>query len=190
MPGVARISHQAFSRSADGEDQLLAQAKASPLPPDNLTIVSASDLANKQADVLNARIASDPAFKIWYAIKQNLQDKGDPFFTSDIKDVDIPGGAEGIKAFTGTVISLDPPDHPTKITLGVEDPAKPDATLELSQPLPTEALDKVKVGQKLDFSGVADSYNKDPYMLTFKDPTIPGVPTAAPAKTGRARKRR
>ena len=51
-----------------------------------------------------------------------------------------------------------------------------------------EALDKIKVGQKIDFSGVADSYTKDPYMLTFKDPTIPGVQTTAPPRRGRRRK--
>ncbi len=73
--------------------------------------------------------------------------------------------------------------------LGVDDPTKPDATLLFSQPLPASALDKIKVGQKLDFSGVADSYTKDPYMLTFKDPTIPGVQTAAPPKKGTTRRR-
>jgi len=51
-------------------------------------------------------------------------------------------------------------------------------------------MDKVKVGQKLEFSGVAESFVKDPYMLTFKDPTIPGVKTSAPPKTGKAHKRR
>ena len=179
-----------FHGSAEGADQILAQAKTSALPPDGFSIVSANDLAAKQADVMNQRIASDPAFKMWYAIKQNLQDKGDAFFTSDIKEVEIPGGAEGVKTFSGTVISLDPADKPTKVVLGVEDPTKPDATLEFSQPLPPDALDKIKVGQKLDFSGVADSFVKDPYMLTFKDPTIPGVRTTAPPKTGRAKRRR
>jgi hypothetical protein len=185
-----KTEYQNYHGATDGEDALLAQAKTAPLPPDNFSLVSASDQANKAADVLNQRIAADPAFKIWYAIKQSLQDKGDAFFGSDIKDAEIPGGAEGVKTFTGTVISIDPPDKPTTVVLGVEDPTKGDATLLFSQPLPPEALtDKVKVGQKLDFSGVADSYNKDPYMLTFKDPTIPGVVTAAPAKTGKAKKR-
>ena len=75
------------------------------------------------------------------------------------------------------------------MVLGVEDPTKPDATLVFSQPLPASALDKIKVGQKLDFSGVAESYTKDPYSLTFKDPTIPGVQTTAPTRKGRARHR-
>ncbi len=123
-------------------------------------------------------------------MKQGLTgDNGDAFFNNSVKDTEIPGGAEGVKAFTGTVISVEPPDRPTKVVLGVEDPTKPDATLVFSQPLPAAALDKIKVGQKVDFSGVAESYTKDPYMLTFKDPTIPGVQTTAPARHGARRRR-
>ncbi len=177
-----------FHGGPDGLDQMMAQAKTTPLPPDGFSIPNANKLAQDQADKLNTRIASDPQFKLWYAIKQNLQDKGDSFFNSDVKDVEIPGGAEGVKTFSGTVISLDPADRPTKVVLGVEDPAKPDATLEFSQPLPADALTTVKVGQKIDFSGIADVFAKDPYMLTFKDPTIPGVKTTTPARTGRKRR--
>jgi hypothetical protein len=184
-----KTQYQNFHGGTDGLDQMMAQAKTQAVPPDGFTIQNANALAQKNADALNARIASDPAFKIWYAIKQNLTDptKGDSFFTSDVKDVEIPGGAEGVKTFSGTVISLDPADAPTKVVIGVEDPTKPDATLEFSKPLPPDALNVIKVGQKVDFSGIADSYNKDPYMLTFKDPTIPGVKTTTPARVGRKR---
>jgi len=182
-------AYKDFHGSADGGDQILAQAKTSALPPADLNITGAADVANAEAAKLNDRMNSDPAFKLWYTIKTNLTgDQGDSFFNSSVKDAEIPGGAEGVKTFSGTVISIDPPDHPTKVVLGIEDPAKPDATLEFSQPLPTEALDKIKVGQKVDFSGVADSYTKDPYMLTFKDPTIPGVQTTAPPRRGRRKK--
>jgi hypothetical protein len=74
------------------------------------------------------------------------------------------------------------PDRPTRISVGVDDPAKPDATLEFSKPLPASALDKVKVGGKVEFSGVASAYAKDPYILTFKEPTIVGVQTNVPDK--------
>lgn len=183
-------AYKDYHGSADGADQMLAQAKTSALPPDNLTLTSQADIAKKEAATLQQRIDTDPAFKLWYSVKQGLTgDNGDAFFSNSVKDYEIPGGAEGVKDFTGTVISMDPPDRPTKVVLGVEDPTKPDATLTFSQPLPTTALDKIKVGQKLDFSGVADSYTKDPYMLTFKDPSIPGVQTTAPPKRS-TRKRR
>jgi hypothetical protein len=183
-----KTAYENYHGGKDGEDQLLAQTKNAALPPDGFTIVSANESATKQADALNARIAAEPAFKIWYAIKQSLQDKGDAFFDSDVKGAEIPGGTD-VKTFTGTVISLDPPDRPTKVLIGVEDPTKADATLEFSAPLPAEALNQIKAGQKINFSGVADSYVKDPYMLVFKDPAIPGVRTAAPPKTGRSRRK-
>ncbi len=176
-----------YHGSTEGQDQLLAQAKTSALPPDGFTIGSAAAAANKEADALNARMGSDPAFKIWYTIKQGLTTQGDSFFSSTVKGFEVPGESVQSKAFNGTVISIDPPDRPTKVVLGVEDATKPDATLTFSQPLPAAAIDKIKVGQKIDFSGIADSYVKDPYMLTFSDPTIPGVQTTAPAKRGRHR---
>lgn len=183
-------AYKDYHGSADGADQLLEQAKTNALPPGPLNITSQADIAQKQAAATNDRIASDPQFKLWYAIKSSLTgDQSDQFFNSNVKDAEIPGGAEGVKNFSGTVISVDPPDRPTKVVLGVEDPTKPDATLEFSAPLPASALDTVKVGSKLDFSGVADSFNKDPYMLTFKDPTIPGVQTSAPPRKATRRRR-
>jgi len=183
-------AYKDFHGSDEGKQQMMDQAKTSALPPEGLQVTSAADLANKQADAMNARIASDPGFKIWYAVKTSLQEKGDAFFNSDIKGAELPGETVPNKSFTGTVISVDPPDAPTKVVVGIEDPTKPDASLEFSQPLPAAALEKVKVGEKLDFSGIADSYTKDPYMVTFKDPTVPGVQTAAPAKKGTQRHRR
>ena len=183
-------AYKDYHGSADGADQLLNQSKTNALPPGPLNITSQAQLANAEADAMNKRIASDPGFKLWYTIKQSLTgDQGDQFFSNSVKDTEIPGGAEGVKNFTATVISVDPPDRPTKVVLGLEDPTKPDVTLEFSQPLPSTALDKIKVGQTLDFSGVADSYTKDPYMLTFKDPTIPGVQTTAPPRKGTTRRK-
>jgi hypothetical protein len=180
-------AYKGYKGNSDGADQLLAQAKTAALPPGGFTIASASDAAKKEADAMNKRMDSDPAFKLWYTIKSNLVgDQADSFFTSSVKDAEIPGGADGVKTFSGTVISIDPADKPTTVVLGVEDPAKADATLSFSQPLPASALDTIKVGAKIDFSGVADSFAKAPYMLTFKDPTIPGVQTTAPPKKGRA----
>jgi len=184
-------AYKDFHGSAEGADQILAQAKTNALPPGPLNITSQVDSQNKQADAINARFASDPQFKLWYAIKQSLTgEKSDQFFNSNVKDAEIPGGAEGIRSFSGTIISVDPADRPMKVTLGVEDPTKADAALEFSSPLPAGALEKVKVGSKLDFSGIADSFTKDPYMLTFKDPTIPGVQTSAPARKPTAARRR
>jgi tetratricopeptide (TPR) repeat protein len=181
-------AYKGYHGSADGADKILEQAKTTALPPSGFTIGSAADAANKEMDAIKARLASDPAFSLWYSIRQSLTgDQGEDFFNKSMKGAEVPGGANGVQNFSGTVISIDPPDKPTKVTLGVDDPTKADATLTFTKPLPASALDKIKVGEKLEFSGVAESYTKDPFMLTFEDPAIPGVQTTAPAKKGRKR---
>ncbi len=135
-----------FHGGADGADQVISQAKTSALPPDGFDIKGLGDIEAAKAKALNDRMAADPAFKLWYAIETSLKDQGDTFFSENVKDAEIPGGAEGVKDFTGTVISIDPADRPTKVVLGVEDAQTTDATLLFSQPLPAAALDKIKVG--------------------------------------------
>jgi tetratricopeptide (TPR) repeat protein len=170
-----------YHGSDDGADALLAQAKTSPLPPDNFKIESAADKANQQAGELQSKLQADPSLALWYSLQQSLTaDQGDSFFNNNVKDAEIPGGANGIKNFTGTVISLDPPDRPTKVVLGVLDPTKPDATLVFEEPVPAGAI---KVGDKVQFAGVGDNFTKNPYMLTFKEPELPGIKTVkAPVK--------
>ncbi|MFL6351366.1 MAG: tetratricopeptide repeat protein, partial [Bryobacteraceae bacterium] len=176
-----------FHGNPDGADKVLAAAKTSATPPADFKIEGAGDIAKQEAAELQKRMDADPAFKLWYTIKTNLiGDQGQNFFNSNVKETEIPGGAQGVKNFNGTVISLDPPDRSTKIVLGVEDPTKPDATLTFSDPLPPNA---VKVGDKLEFSGVADSYTANPFMLVFKDPTLPGVKTTTPKRVPARRRR-
>jgi hypothetical protein len=177
-------AYKDYHGSSDGADQVLAQAKTGAVPPAGFNIVSAAQQANQEAATLNQRIQSDPAFKIWYAIKQSLQSQGDTFFNASLKGTEVPGNAEGVKDFTGTVISV----NPNSVVLGVENPTVPDATLTFSSPLPQDALNTIKVGSQIQFSGVPDSYTANPYMLTFKDPTIPGVKTTTPPKRGRSRR--
>jgi hypothetical protein len=127
----------------------------------------------------------DPAFKQWYAVQQTLiGDQGQAKFDSDMKDAQLPGG--DVKFFKGTVISLDPTDKPTTIVVGVDDPTKADAKLTFDSPVTSP----VKVGDVLEFSGVAASYTKDPYMITFTNVEGPNLKTTAPAKPKPVHKRK
>ncbi len=175
-----------FHGSADGAQGVLDLAKTNALPPAGWPgITSAQAAANAAADVLQKRIDSDPAFKIWYAIESQLTgDGGSGYFANNLKDAEIPGGTDASKYFTGTVVSADP----SKVVLGVQDPAVADATILFSTPLKDTEAAKIKVGDKLQFTGIAESFTKSPYMLTFKDPTIPGVETTAPVKTGKKKR--
>jgi hypothetical protein len=178
-------AYKNYHGSADGADKVLDQAKTMALPPDGFTIGSAQAAANADAAKTQSRMDSDPGFKLWYTIESNLKgEQGDTFFNNTVKDAEIPGGAEGVKDFSGTVISVDP----SKVTLGVTDPKVADTTILFTTPLRDSEVAKITVGSTMQFSGVAESYTKDPYMLTFKDPTIPGVQTSAPARTGHKRR--
>ena len=97
-----------------------------------------------------------------------------PITSNNVKDAELPGGANGVKTFSGTIFTVEPADKPTKVTVGIEDPTKADVTLLFTTAIPAAALTKIKVGEKIEFTGVAESYTKDPYMLTFKDPEIAG----------------
>ncbi len=174
-------TYKNYHGSDDGKDAILAAAKTSALPPADLKIVSQQDLANADAQKTNDRIKADPAFGLWYAVKTSLTgDNGPAYFASNVKDAELPGGANGVKTFSGTILTVEPADKPTRITVGIEDPTKADATLLFTNAIPAAALTKIKVGEKVDFTGVAESFTKDPYMLTFKDPDIPGVQLAPP----------
>jgi tetratricopeptide (TPR) repeat protein len=182
--------YKTYHGSDEGKDQVLAEAKTSALPPAGFTISSIAAKMAADADATNARIKADPSFALWYSLKVNLTgDQGPAFFTNSVKDYELPGGANGVKNFSGTILTVEPADKPTRVTLGIEDPTKADATLLFTTPIPTAALSKIKVGEKIEFSAEADSYTKDPYMLTFKDPEIPGVELAPVVrKPGRKKK--
>jgi tetratricopeptide (TPR) repeat protein len=181
-----------YHGSADGADKFLTAAKTSAVPPPGFQPPpSASQTAQEEADNLQKRMDSHPDFKLWETIKTNLTAAdGQTFFSNTVKGAEIPGTAvPGVTSFTGTVISVEPPDKPTTITLGVEDKNTPDATLTFSEPI--NPVTPIKTGDQLAFSGVADSYAATPYMLTFKDPSLPDTKLATERKrTVHGRKKR
>lgn len=176
-------AYKDFHGGIDGSVQVLAEAKSNALPPANFSMESTADIAEKAAKALKDRMASDPAFALWYTIRENLTtDQGDAFFEKSLKGALVPGEAQGVHSFSGAVISLDPPDRPTRVLIGVSDPSTPDATLEFSKLLSGAFVERIKPGEKLEFEGVVSSYSKDPYMLILKDPKIRGPEASAPTR--------
>jgi len=183
-------TYKNYHGSDEGKDQVLTQAKTMALPPAGFTVGSAQAAAEADANKVNDRIKADPGFGLWYALKTSLTgDNGPAYFAGNVKDAELPGGANGVKTFSGTILTVEPAEKPTRITVAIEDPTKADATLLFTNAIPAAALTKIKVGEKVEFGGVAESFTKDPYMLTFKDPDIPGVQLAPapPRKPGRKR---
>jgi len=153
-----------YHGSKDGLDQLLAQAKTAALPAADFKVMSTADIAKAKVEKENALMQSDPSLALWKNLKAQLTgDNGQTYFSSNMKGAAIPGGVNGIKGFTGVLISEEPATHPKTLVLSVEDGTTPDATIKLAEALPGKA----DPGTKITFSGVADSFTANPFMITF-----------------------
>jgi tetratricopeptide (TPR) repeat protein len=146
-----------YHGSLDGFDQLQAQAKASPNPPADFKIVSAVDIQKAQIEKENAEMAANPQLAIWKGIKEQLTGAGgQQYFESGMKGALSP-------ELTGKVVSIEPATRPKTVVLAILDGTTPDATLKFETPLPG----KVDPGTSLTFSGVAQSYTAEPFMVVF-----------------------
>ena len=70
--------------------------------------------------------------QLWDRIKKELQaPNGLEYFRSSMQGAMIPGGVGGLNGLRGTVISREPPDHPTILTVSMSDDGTADVTLRL-----------------------------------------------------------
>ncbi len=154
-----------YHGSADGLDPLLAQAGAQALPPAGFTIKSKAEVERERIEAEEAAARANPMLALWKRVHQELaSDHGAAYFENSMKGALLPGGAEGVKKFRGRLVSAVPAGRPRLLVLAIENPAKPDATLKLDSPL----SGKMEPGAEISFEGVAESYTKDPFMVTFR----------------------
>ena len=153
-----------YHGGADGLDQLLAQAKSNPNPPANFKIVSVVDKEKAKLEQEEADAKAHPDIALWKTIKEALTGaNAQSYFDSSMKDALLPGGANGVQKFSAHVISMEPATRPKTLVVGIENATTPDATLKFETPLPG----KVEPGTFISFSGVAESYTANPFMVVF-----------------------
>jgi hypothetical protein len=153
-----------YHGSMDGLDQILTEARSSALPPAGFTIESKHDIEAKKFEAEEALERANPSLGLWKRVRGELQrEGGEEYFTSMVKGYSLPGGANGVAKFKGKLVSMTPEVRPKELVLAIENPDHPDATLKLDSALPG----KMEPGAEIEFEGVADSYAKDPFMLTF-----------------------
>lgn len=153
-----------YHGSGEGLDKLMASAATSALPPAGFAIKSASDIAREKIEADEAAARANPMLALWKSIAKELQgDGGQAYFDANMKGAELPGGVNGVTVFTGKLVSTLPATRPKELVLAMEDPSKPDVTLKLDSPLPG----KMEPGGDISFSGVAESFSKDPFMVTF-----------------------
>jgi hypothetical protein len=162
IEGYLRKAYTAYHGPDDaGLADLETLAKAQSLPPDGFHIKSIDEVA---ADKEEALKQSNPQLALWLNLKKVLAaDGGAQYFDTNMKGTLVPGGAEGIQDFRGTVLSATPPFHPKQLVVAISDPATPEATLKLDTPLTAAP----EIGSPIQFEGIAESFTPQPYMLTF-----------------------
>jgi tetratricopeptide (TPR) repeat protein len=153
-----------YHGSKDGLDQLLAAASSNALAPAGFSIKTKNDIEREKEAAQEAADKANPMLALWRSIRKELVgDNGQAYFDNSVKGAELPGGANGVMQFKGKLVSMMPENRPKELVLAVEDPSKPDVTLKLDSAL----AGKMDPGAEISFSGVADSFTKDPFMVTF-----------------------
>jgi hypothetical protein len=119
-----------------------------------------------------SRVQTDAALNrqldLWMSVKAGLSGAGGvEYFNLGMKDALIPGGANGVDWFRGTVISQ---NSPSVLVIGIEKPDQPEVTLELVTPSGQEArLQRtIPKGTVVEFGGRATKFSPSPFMVTFE----------------------
>jgi hypothetical protein len=155
-----------YHGSNEGFEKVVAAAKASPLPPAGFSIESGVDIARHKAEEQAKVDAANPILAFWRdLVKDPLIKDGDSYFDA-MKGALLPGEPgkqKGFEKFKAKLISMDPPNKPKTLVLGLEKPDVPDVTLKFDTPLPGT----MEPGAELEFEGTPSSYVKEPFMITF-----------------------
>jgi tetratricopeptide (TPR) repeat protein len=152
-----------YHGSTEGLEKLMASAKTAVMAPAGFTIKSKVDVDREQAAVDKAAEEANPALALWRSVKKELlSDGGTAYFEKSMKGALLPGGANGVTKFKGKLV-FSTAAKPKELVLGIEKAEAAEVTLKLDGVLPG----KMEAGAEIEFDGVAESFTKDPFMVTF-----------------------
>ncbi|MBV8728529.1 MAG: hypothetical protein JO336_01845 [Acidobacteriia bacterium] len=141
----------------DDEDlkRLRQLAKASPLPPQDLKIQTATEVATAKEEEFKQK---NPQLALWMGIRRQLADtNGEQYFESSMKGTGLP-------KLKGTLIEAKPACRSRELVVGVSDSTHPEVTLKLDMPL----TNKPNLGTEIQFDqGEPSAFTKDPFNLTL-----------------------
>lgn len=151
-------AYDGYHGSTEGLDDLKKLAASQPLPPAGWTIKSVEEIEKEKAGSEAEFEKQHPDVALWRKIRTALKaPDGDTYF-GQIKGSGVPPADAGFSMFKAKVISQ---PSPKELLVNV-DSAGGDATLKFDT-----ALKAVDANTPLEFKGVIDSYEKDPYMVTL-----------------------
>jgi hypothetical protein len=180
-------AYNTFHGSLEGLDQLKTAAKASPLPPADLKIETATAIAaRKQAEFEQ----SNPQLALWLRIKGALADSnGTTYFENELKDSAVP-------PMKGTLVEGKPACKSKELLVAIPLPDQQgNPVAEITLKLDTPLTGKPETGGTIQWTGVPKAFTKDPFMLTMEaeKAKVENVKTtpcgAAPAKKAVSKKK-
>jgi tetratricopeptide (TPR) repeat protein len=164
-------AYNGYHGDTSGLNELKQQARNSPTPPPDFAIKDVTTIAKEKIAREQEEAGKDPQGALWKNIKTELtSDNGPAYFESSMK-----GAKPNPKSFRGKVVS----STAKEIQLAMSNETTPEATLRFETPVP-----KVEPGTTLFFTGVAQSFTREPFMVVFdaERADVEGFPTAAPKK--------
>ncbi|MGD1093683.1 MAG: hypothetical protein ABSB35_17060, partial [Bryobacteraceae bacterium] len=157
--------YKKYHGSDEGLAQLIAMAKTSALPAADFKIPSQADIEKQRIEAEEAAARANPMLALWKSIKTELtSDGGAAYFENNMKDAALPGGVNGVTKFKAKLVSINPATRPKELLLAIENGPAADVTLKLDSALPG----KMEPGEEIEFEGIAKSYTKDPFMVSFE----------------------
>jgi len=161
-----------------GFTALLDLARVQAFPPDGFHIASSDEVAAAKEEALKK---ADPQLALWLSLKKVLTGEGgQQYFDGNMKGSLVPGGAEGVQTFRGTLLAAKPAAKPKELVVAVADSSTPEATLKLDTPL----TGAVEIGAAIEFAGVPQAFEIQPFMVTFdvERENVKGLKMTAPSR--------
>jgi len=177
-------AYSGYHGDDSGLDDVMKAANSSPTMPSGFTIESVTDIQKKQEGDAAAFAAANPDKALWRQIRTALTAPDGDMYFMQIKDAEVPpAGQAGFTMFRAKIVSQ---PSPKEILVNVDNAAG-DATLKFENAL----KGTFDPGMDLKFKGVVESFQKDPFMLTFTvdKEDVEGLPATAFAPTAAPRRR-
>jgi tetratricopeptide (TPR) repeat protein len=175
----ARSQYIKYHAGEDGWSDVLAAAKAAPIPPAGFTIKPAPTPAEQAAALVQSKAPKDMSFAEWQMVLNNGKPEDADKVWSAIKGVALQMEGQVIKA------------TPTEIQIAASqddiDKKQADIVLTMTGPIPARLMPKD--GSTLDFGGTPVSYTANPFIMTMDNGTLLKAATPEPPKKPPVRRR-
>jgi hypothetical protein len=154
-----------FHGSNEGLDQLKEQVKASPLPPADFKIETATEVAEKKEAEFEK---SNPQLAMWMKIKAALSDtNGEQYFDTSLKNAAVP-------KLRGILIEAKPACRPKELLIAVplpdaKTPYVPEISLKLvdGDGKALALTGKPELNAEIHWEGVPSAFTREPFLLTM-----------------------